>query len=135
MTGTSDVRTRDDVIRMVDAFYARVRSDSRLGPVFDEVARVDWDAHLPKMYAFWEGALFGTPGFRGEPLAVHAALARRVPLGPDDFGRWLELFAETVDALFAGPVATSAKRRAERIADVMLERITAGAAGGGRRLI
>lgn len=123
-----DLTSRADIERLVDTFYDRIRSDSRLGPIFDEIARVDWQTHLPRMYAFWEAVLFGAAGFKGNPLAVHRALARRTPLAPDDFDRWIALFHHSVDALFAGPVASDAKQRAVRIAAIMQHHIADDAA-------
>lgn len=116
MTPTSDIETRADVERLVDTFYDRIREDDLLGPIFNDVARVDWARHLPKMYAFWDAMLFGSHGFEGNPLAVHVALARRVPIGMREFSRWLELFYANIDSLFAGPRALVAKDRATRIA-------------------
>ena len=84
-----DLASRDDIVRLVDGFYGRVRVDSTLGPIFDGVARVDWGAHLPKMYDFWESVLFGTAFFKGNPLAVHRALARKTPMTNAEFGRWV----------------------------------------------
>ena len=124
-----DIASRADIERMVDGFYARVREDDLLGPIFDDVAATDWARHLPKMYAFWAGVLFATPGFSGNPLAVHLALGRKVELGEREFGRWLSLFHQTVDELFSGPVATEAKVRAMRIAAVMQHHLSAAAAG------
>jgi len=114
-----DIRSRDEIVRLVDAFYTRVREDDLLGPIFDEVARVDWAEHLPKMYAFWETVLFGAGTFRGNPLAVHSALAQKTPLTSREFDRWVELFQATVDELFEGPVAEDARMRAARIAFTM----------------
>lgn len=114
-----DIASRDDIEQLVNAFYGRVRADTILGPIFDDVAHTDWDAHLPKMYDFWETVLFGTSAFQGNPLAVHLALAARTPLGAREFGRWLRLFHESVDTLFSGPRAGDAKVRASRIAAVM----------------
>ena len=131
MTGSSDTsRNRDIVSRadiedLVNAFYDRVRADDELGPIFDDVARVDWERHLPRMYDFWEAVLFGAPGFRGNPMAVHRELASRVPLDAAEFERWLRLFHESVDALFSGPRADDAKARASRIAEVMQHHIRA----------
>jgi hemoglobin len=122
----ADLTSRADIERLVDAFYERIRADALLGPIFDDVARVDWAAHLPRMYAFWDAVLFGRPGFSGNPLAVHMALNQRVPLGAAEFGRWLSLFHETVDALFAGAGAEDAKRRATRIASVMRHHLSGG---------
>jgi hemoglobin len=124
----TDIASRADIERLVNGFYDRVRRDDLLGPIFDDVAQTDWAHHLPKMYAFWEGVLFGAPGFRGNPLAIHRALARRVPLGPREFGRWLALFHATIDDAFAGPCAEDAKARAVRIAGVMQYHIGADAA-------
>jgi hemoglobin len=124
-----DIASRADIERMVDGFYARVREDDLLGPIFDDVAATDWARHLPKMYAFWAGVLFATPGFSGNPLAVHLGLGRKVELGEREFGRWLSLFHHTVDELFSGPVATEAKVRAMRIAAVMQHHLSAAAAG------
>jgi hemoglobin len=115
----TDLTTPEHVVALVDAFYERARADEMLGPIFDDVARVDWDAHLPEMYAFWESVLFGTPGFKGNPLAVHAELAQRVPLTDRAFGRWLGLFDASVASLFSGPGADLARTRAARIAAVM----------------
>jgi hemoglobin len=114
-----DISSRADIARLVDAFYRRVRADTLLGPIFDDVANVDWGLHLPKMYDFWETVLFSRSVFRGNPLAAHLALARMVPLGAREFGRWIDLFHDTVDASFRGPVADEAKLRASRIATVM----------------
>ncbi|MEO8480637.1 MAG: group III truncated hemoglobin [Acidobacteriota bacterium] len=123
-----DISSRADIIRLVDGFYERVRHDDVIGPIFNDVAQVDWAAHLPKMYAFWESILFGTAGFKGNPMAVHRALAQRVSLTGDEFERWLAVFRLTVDAFFAGPTAEDAKDRASRIAVTMQHHINADAA-------
>ena len=125
----TDLTTREDIVRLLDAFYDRVRKDARLNPIFEGVARVDWAQHLPHMYAFWESVLFAGTGYQGNLLAVHRELARRVPLTPLEFGRWLELFDESVDALFSGPHADHAKTRASRIALVMQRHIMADRIG------
>lgn len=112
----TDITSRTDIERLVDTFYEHVRSDELLGPIFNEIARVDWPTHLPKMYAFWDAVLFGVPGFKGDPMGTHFTLAQRTPLTAREFDRWVALFQQAVDQLFAGPMATQAKRRAEHIA-------------------
>jgi hemoglobin len=124
-TAMTDITSREDIVHLVDAFYARVRQDALLAPIFDGVAHVDWAAHLPKMYNFWESVLFGSVGFKGNPLAVHRMLAFRAPLTSREFDRWLDLFRASVDAAFAGPTAEEAKGRASRIAAVMQHHIAA----------
>jgi hemoglobin len=125
MASKTDLATRADVERLVNIFYDAVRGDDILAPIFDDVARVDWNAHLPKMYDFWETVLFGKAAFRGNPLAVHLGLSKQVRLSEREFSRWLALFNTTVDALFEGPGAVEAKTRAERIAAVMQHHISA----------
>lgn len=121
-----DLINRADIERLVDAFYARVGDDAVLGPIFNDVARVDWDTHLPRMYQFWDSVLFGTAGYKGNPLAVHRELAEQTRLTPEHFNHWLDLFSETVDALFAGPTADHAKLRASRIAATLVHHLAAG---------
>lgn len=118
-----DIAGRADIVALVDTFYARVRADARLGPIFDEVAAIDWATHLPRMYDFWETVLFGGSAYHGNPLAAHLALAARTPLGAAEFAQWLRLFDQSVDELFAGPLATDVKLRAARIADALRLRI------------
>jgi hemoglobin len=125
---TRDIASRADIERLVNRFYERVQGDDLLGPIFDDVAHTDWARHLPKMYDFWEGVLFGVAGFRGNPLSVHRELAGRVSLSDREFGRWLGLFEESVDALFSGECAEAAKARAIRIAAVMQHHISANPA-------
>ena len=59
-----DITDRRDVACLVNVFYDRVRDDRLLGPIFDDVAHVDWATHLPRMYDFWESVLFGTSTFK-----------------------------------------------------------------------
>ena len=124
-TEQTDITSLADIQRLVDGFYVRVRADAVLGPIFDDVAHTDWNAHLPKLYDFWQSVLFGASSFRGNPLAVHLALADKVQLGAPEFRRWLDLFSDNVDALFSGPIAEDAKVRASRIAAVMQHHISA----------
>ena len=130
MTATRhDITTRADIERLVDTFYERVRGDEILAPIFDDVAHTDWARHLPKMYDFWETVLFGASAYRGQPIGIHVQLATRVALGQPEFGRWLALFVDTVDAAFLGPQADEAKLRAARIASVMQHHIGNAAVG------
>lgn len=118
-----DILGRPDIERLVNAFYERVRADGILGVIFNEVARTDWDAHLPKMYAFWETVLFRSGTYSGNPMAVHARLVPLTPMGREQFDRWLELFQTTVDQLFAGEKADHIKNCATDMANVIYSRI------------
>ncbi len=118
-----DLQGRADIERLVNAFYERVRRDELLGFIFDEVAGIDWSAHLPKMFAFWETVLFRSGGYAGNPLAAHARLVPLTTMGRPQFDRWLALFQGTVDDLFAGEKAEHIKNCAADMANVIYSRI------------
>jgi hemoglobin len=119
-----DITDPRDVACLVNLFYDRVRDDDILGPIFDDVAHVDWATHLPRMYDFWESVLFARATFKGAPLVVHRVLAQHTPLTADTFSRWVTLFQSTVDDLFSGPMAEHAKNSAARIAATMEYKLT-----------
>ena len=119
MAATTDIAGRPEVIRLVDRFYETVRADETLGPIFDQIAEVDWESHLPKMYNFWQTVLFREGGYKGDPIVAHANLLSKVELGRDKFDHWLALFKGTVDELFEGAHAEHIKRCAEDMANVI----------------
>jgi len=115
---TGDVCDRDDVAEMVLRFYRDVAQDDLLGPMFNEVARVDWSEHLPKLTEFWCRALFGTSGYSGNPFRAHQLVHEKRAFTPAHFERWLDLFCETVDLGWVGANAEKAKALARNVARV-----------------
>ncbi len=113
-----DITSQDDVKRLVDTFYDRVNQDELLAPIFNDVAKVDWNEHLPVMYSFWGAMLLGEGTFYGRPFPKHAVL----PVDQTHYERWLTLFGNTIDLLFAGPKADEARLRALCIADTFAMR-------------
>lgn len=118
-----DITGRADIERLVNAFYDKIRKDDLLGFIFNDVAKIDWAAHLPKMYAFWETMLFRSGGFVGNPLAAHARLVPLTAMGRPQFDRWLAVFTATVDELFAGEKAEHIKNAAADMANVIHAKI------------
>jgi hemoglobin len=114
-----DITNRNDIITLVNAFYETVKKDNLIGPIFTEKVQVQWEKHLPVMYDFWENIIFYSGGYSGNPMALHQQLHQRVPLTKEDFERWLKIFKETTDSLFAGDNAEMIKQRAQSIATVM----------------
>jgi hemoglobin len=108
-----DITNEDDIRTMVEAFYAKVNLDPLLSPIFNEVVKVDWEQHLPHLCRFWSTLLFQTKTFDGRPFPKHAVL----PVEREHFTRWVSLFVQNVDELFAGPKAEEAKNYARSIAD------------------
>lgn len=125
MPDKPDILGRPDIVRLVNTFYIKVRADEPLGHVFDGVAKVNWDTHLPKLYDFWDTVLFRAGTFRGNPIAAHMKLIDRADLSWPMFERWLELFRGTVDQLFAGENAGHIVRCAEDMARVIHSKIHA----------
>lgn len=131
-----DIESRQDCETLVRAFYERTLADPIIGWIFVDVARLDVEAHVPRIASFWETILLGAGSYRGGAFAPHAALNARVPLRPGHFTRWLWLWAQTVDELFAGERAELAKSHAQRVARAFSGRLAQAAAGGsGARLI
>lgn len=113
-TALKDIEERKDIELLVGSFYAKVNADTLLSPVFNEIAAVHWESHLPVMYDFWSTMLLGEKSYRGNPFQKHIPL----PVNKLHFERWLQLFLETIDEHFIGPVADEAKTRARNIAHV-----------------
>jgi hemoglobin len=114
----NDIATEQDIKLLVDSFYDRVNKDGVLSPIFNHVAKVDWEHHLPTMYSFWSALLLRKPGYKGAPWPKHMVL----PLKKEHFERWISLFCQTVNALFEGPKAAEAKSAALSIADTFQTR-------------
>ncbi|MDQ3051556.1 MAG: group III truncated hemoglobin [Bacteroidota bacterium] len=116
----SDILTTDDVKLLVDSFYRKVTVNPVLGHIFTDVVKVDWNHHLPKMYAFWSTLLLGDMSYHGNPMQVHIDINKITPLGQKEFDEWIRLFTLTVEELFEGQGAVEAKARARSIAQVMM---------------
>ena len=115
----TDISTEGDIKLLVDAFYQKVNRDDLLSPIFNDLAQVDWNEHLPTMYKFWGSLLLHNNAYRGQPWPKHAVL----PVNTVHFSRWLTLFKQTVDDHFAGPKAIEAKNTAASIADTFQNRM------------
>jgi len=102
----------ESISTLVHEFYAGVRADPELGPVFD-AAIDDWEPHLARMVEFWSTTMLGTKSFQGNVYGKHMALPG---VQPQHFQRWLALFQATVDRLFEPAVAEEFRIVASRIA-------------------
>lgn len=106
--GITEAMIRD----LVHAFYARVRRDALIGPIFN--ARVeDWPAHLDKLCAFWSSVMLMSGRYKGTPMKAHAELP---DIAPRHFQRWLALFRATAQDICPDGAARLFIDRSERIA-------------------
>lgn len=120
----NDIENRDDIDRLMHAFYGRALTDDRIGYIFTDVAKLDLEHHLPIIGDFWETLLFQSGNYARHgrnPLEVHRKLAEKTPLLSEHFESWLEIFNTVVDEMFAGEKTDFLKTRAAMIAGRMRE--------------
>lgn len=113
------IETREDISVLVNAFYAKIRKDDLLGPIFNgHIAEEQWPAHLSKLTDFWETNLFGLAKFKGNPSSKHRNVDKNLghSISQAHFGQWIHLWFETIDELYEGPLATKAKLAARKMA-------------------
>ena len=107
--------TENQIVTLVDNFYAKVRRDDVLAPIFERAIAPDaWPVHLAKMYDFWSGVMLTSGRYKGNPMAVHM---RVEGLEAGMFARWLTLFRATAEELFPPDLAASFREKSERIAE------------------
>jgi hemoglobin len=114
-----DIENIEDIQLLVNSFYDKVKADTVIGYIFNDIAKVNWEKHLPVMYNFWENVLFFTGSYSGNPMTAHVKMHSVLNFAPEHFERWLKLFNSNVDELFEGEKAELAKQRAISIATVM----------------
>ena len=119
-----DIKTREDVYLLVSSFYKKIRKDVVLGPFFNDVIK-DWDEHLDKLTTFWESSLFLKTKYLGNPLEAHVKVdnLKNNTISELHFGLWINLWFETIDELFEGEYAQSAKQRARKMGTFMYLKI------------
>ncbi|MCB1498300.1 MAG: group III truncated hemoglobin [Bauldia sp.] len=98
--------------RLVRGFYARVRDDRLIGPIFAERI-TDWEPHLERMFAFWSSVALMSGRYHGQPMPKHVFL----PVDGRHFDRWLALFEATAREVCPPKAAEHFIERARRIAE------------------
>lgn len=116
-----EIENREDVAALVRRFYAKVRTDETLAPIFNN-SITDWEEHLEKLTDFWTLQLFGGKIYNGNPIKVHQEVDDRSQhiTTAYHFGTWLNLWFETIDAGFTGENADTLKRRARKMQTVLM---------------
>ena len=105
--------TEQNIGRLVERFYDKIRTDNLLGPIF--VNKItNWEQHLARMTRFWSSVMLADGGYKGDPLATH----QNVPgIEPMLFEHWLGLWRGNVNEMFEPDLARAFEERATRIAD------------------
>jgi hemoglobin len=110
----------EQIGRLVDRFYAQVREDEVLGPVFAKAIGNDWEPHLKTMRTFWSSLMLASGQYKGNPMMTHLVLPR---IGAQHFERWLSIWKRTTAELFPPRIAAMFLRKAESMAERMLSTI------------
>jgi hemoglobin len=118
----TDIKNRADIEKLVTIFYGRVMEDPAISYFFNDVAKVNWENHLPKMSDFFENILFSSGNYDGNPMNAHEGLHKMSEVKREHFQYWKILFDATVDELFTGIKTEEIKQRANNIAEAMMHK-------------
>lgn len=104
----------ENLRRLVDIFYERVRADALIGPLFNGAIH-DWPGHLEKLAAFWSSVMLTSGRYKGQPVPAH--LKHQAAITPAMFDRWLTLWQQTTEARMSLQAATALQAKAAKIAE------------------
>jgi hemoglobin len=110
-----DIRTTSDIQLLVETFYQKATIDPEIGYIFTEIAKTNFEHHMPIMVSFWDFLLLNKEGFKGNMMQSHIALHQKHPLLEAHFDRWLMIWNANIDENFQGEKAEDAKQRAYTI--------------------
>lgn len=105
------------LLPLVRRFYARVRGDTLLGPLFNDVV-ADWPEHLTRLETFWSSVMFTSGRYKGNPIVLHLKHSERIDYAM--FDRWLEIWQRTTDEMLPRAAAMAMQSKAKRIADRLM---------------
>ncbi|TXE85884.1 group III truncated hemoglobin [Campylobacter volucris] len=111
-----DSINQEGIDKLMDIFYAKVRKDGNLGPIFNRAIGNDdesWIKHREKIASFWKGMFLGEGGYNGSPLKAHHDLP---PFPREFFDIWLGLFDESLAEIFTDEPRSMMLERAQMIA-------------------
>ena len=110
------IESREDVSLLVNTFYAKVRKDELLGPIFNGII-TDWPTHLELLTDFWETNLLYKRKYFGNPMSAHVEVDKKCgnTINELHFGTWINLWLETINELFEGEVAQIAINRSRNM--------------------
>ena len=120
----NDITNRSDIYTLVSQFYSKVKSNTILGPIFNTAIQ-DWDKHIEQLTTFWQSSLFLNTKYTGNPIKTHITVDQNNQnnLTQMHFGIWLNLWLETIDQLYTGPIANTAKNKARKMSSFIFLKI------------
>ena len=114
-----DIRSREDLVQILNVFYQKAFADELIGDFFTKVIPLDLETHMPLITDFWETVVFNTQGYRKNIMEIHQHINQLSNINKNHLDRWVELFTGTIDEFFAGEKAILMKQRARSIATLM----------------
>lgn len=120
----TDIQNRAHIRLLVETFYAKIRVDDVLGPIFNAII-TDWESHYELLTDFWETQLFLKRKYHGNPVTVHQEVDDKMgnSVTSEHFGLWLNVWFATIDDLFEGETAWIAKNRAQKMSTMLFMKI------------
>ena len=115
----SDIENRADLEELLEVFYKKVFKDDLISHFFIEVVPLNLETHIPVIADFWESVLLDGRGYRKNVMEIHLNISDKSKIEKKHLDRWVTIFSATVDELFEGAKASSAKERAASIATMM----------------
>ena len=110
----ADLITEAGLRDLIGRFYAKVRRDPLIGPVFEQAIH-DWDEHIDRLADFWSSVMLTSGRYKGRPLPAH--IKHGDAITPASFERWLSLWRETTDEVMPPAAAAAMQDKAARIAE------------------
>lgn len=114
-----DIEKREDLLLLLLAFYKKALADETIGHFFTKVVPLDLQVHIPVIADFWETILLNGRSYTGNAILPHLHVNKLLPMEDKHFNRWLQLFSQTIDTMYEGQTAETAKQRALSIATIM----------------
>ncbi|MGC2163491.1 MAG: group III truncated hemoglobin [Silvibacterium sp.] len=90
------------IAALVNTFYARVREDNLLGPVFNSAIGDRWPEHLAKLTDFWSSVMLATGRYKGNPMMAHLPIPQ---MNPEHLERWISLWEVATAEAFEPEIA------------------------------
>jgi hemoglobin len=109
------------IAALVHRFYARVRSDTLLGPVFNQAIGENWPEHLATVTDFWTSILLASGRYKGNPMMAHLAIPQ---MDQEHYSRWIELWQETTAETFAPEISAALVAKACSMGERLVEAST-----------
>jgi hemoglobin len=106
------------IAELVDRFYARIREDALLGPVFNAAIGDHWPEHLATLTDFWTSVLLATGRYKGNPMMAHLAIPQ---MDQQHFSRWIELWRETTSEVFGPQISEALVAKASMMGERLVE--------------